>query len=1013
MSNTENNMTNKGMLNPFPGLRPFKQKESHLFFGREDQVCEVLRKLIINKFVGIVGDSGIGKSSFVNCGIFPKLKQDDNETKDMWNIVSFRPGEDPLNEMSNVLHSFYSKVGLISSDIDFKTYEAIANTAKESFQKDKRKLLIYIDQFEEIFRFNKDNDEKSKKIEHFINIIIKLMRETEDPVSFIITIRSDFIGDCSRYPVFTQAINDSQFLIPQMTRAEKRSAIVGPVEVMGAKIEEELVDTILDSIGDRHDQLPLMQHSLMRTWDHWLTIKVGNEPIGLTSYNAIGGMEKALSVHANEIFNELNEEKKKICERLFKCITEKGVEGRSVRRPTRIKEIAKISNANKEDIKVVVEHFRKPGRTLLTPASGVELDENSIIDISHESFMRIWEVLVEWLEEEHEAIKEYLRISEAAEMHQLGKGGLMKSPELQMALNWQQQNNPSKDWGIRHHKAYDRTMQFLAFSEKKFIQEQRLKEKMQKLRIAVFKIIAIVFGFGALIAMTFFFYAQQQRKEAVKMHKVATEEKINAEKSARNALKQKQIAEKQKKNALLSEKFANEKRIEAIEQTEIAEKERLFAMEQKDKATMAQEKALQLRLISIARSMAIKSLQESDEILKSLSARQAYNIYRDNGGEDTDPDIYNALYYAVKSLKGEDFSKAKAHFDNVRSLISVSNPEYLYSAGSDGQIFRWEREMDSFQPKLIDSEENRIHKSMAISNDNRYLAVGGNYDYIKIIDLEDNKFEKLKISGEGLQYVSFTPDGEKIIYLSSNKSIMISDFNESKEIAKSSLKINSLDVDPKGKFLAVGKVGGQVELIDLDSASHFLLYESEANEDITAIKFSNDGSTLAIGDIKGVVRLLDSKTGEVNYKLSGHSGMVNQIKFSHRGDKLATASFDRSVRIWFLNNINKQPIILKDHGDWVWSVVFSQNDNYLLAGCRDNVIRTWMLDIDKMAHMICKDDQLNRNFSQKEWDHYVASDVEYECTCAGKGGEKRIVKKTLINQPDTINESINLNNKSL
>jgi len=475
--------------NPFPGLRPFRREESHLFFGRENQVSEVLRKLKANKFVGIVGNSGIGKSSFVNCGIFPKLQNYTNETNDKWNLVSFRPGGGPLMQMATALNDARKVVGLESDSKDLlliKSPKEMSELAKRYFSATGRKLLIYIDQFEEIFRFHDENENGGEEIEAFINIIIHAIRNIDDPVSVIITIRSDFVGDCSRYPEFTKAINDSQFLIPQMTREEKRAAIVGPVEVMGATIEEQLVETILESIGDRHDQLPLMQHSLMRTWDHWQSIKVGNEAISLSSYEAIGGMEKALSVHANEIFNELDSDKKKTCERLFKCITEKGAEGRSVRRPTSIREISQIADANISDIILIVDHFRKPGRTLLTPSSDIELTEDTIIDISHESFMRIWVVLIEWLEEEHEAIKEYLRIAEAAEMHQSGKGGLMKSPELQMALNWKQENNPSKIWGIRHYKAYDRTMQYLAFSEKKFIQEQRLKEKMQKLEAVVF-----------------------------------------------------------------------------------------------------------------------------------------------------------------------------------------------------------------------------------------------------------------------------------------------------------------------------------------------------------------------------------------------------------------------------------------------------------------------------------------------------------------------------------------------
>ncbi len=988
------------MDNPFPGLRPFRMEESHLFFGRKNQVREVLEKLNRNNFVGIVGKSGIGKSSFVNCGILPGLKSETNLTGRAWKIISFRPGGHPMMRMEEVFSE------ALTNDPDFtevdykdKAYsfpDDLVDLAKDYQAKSGRNLLIYIDQFEEIFRFYEENNEEDTDIVAFIELINKIISDDSTSISFIITIRSDFVGDCSRFPGFTKALNNSQFLIPQMTFEEKREAIEGPVKVMGASIEEDLVGKILQDINDRHDQLPLMQHSLMRTWDYWKSVKMGNEQISLSHYESIGGMEKALSVHANEIFNELDSEKKKICERLFKSITEKGAEGRSIRRPASIHEIAMISGATTSAVKEIVEHFRKPGRTILTPSSDVELTDETIIDISHESLMRIWEVLAEWLEEEHEAIKEYLYISEAAELHQLGKGGLMKSPELQMALNWKEENNPNKQWGIRHDKAYDRAMQFLDFSEKKFLQEQRLKEKLQKLRLGVFKTIAFVFGLGAIIALAFFFYAQQQREEAIKQQNLANEQKLiakdqaeKARKNAEEALKQKQIAEKQKQRALYSQSVANEQKQEALQQREIAEKERQFAMEQKDRATVAQQKAEKLRLMSIARSMAVKSLQESNTIIKSLSARQAYNMYRSNGGIKMDPDIYNALYYAVKTLRGDDYNKAKAHNDNVRAILAARGTNYLYSAGSDGQVFKWKRTGGGFTPELINHEKGKVHKSMDISNDGNTLVLGGNYPYLMLIDLNNLTSRKVDIASDNLQYVSFTPDGNRIIYLVDNHTIMQWNFDTSDELMTSDTKINAIDMNPKGQYLAVGKASGRISLVDIINAVELDLYTSEGKADITSVEFNESGSMLAAGDMEGIVHLLSAYSGEIRYQLSGHKAMVNQISFNHSGNRLATASFDHSVRIWSLENPFDQPVILNDHDDWVWSVEFDQNDKYLLAGCRDKFIRSWLLDIDEMAAMICDDDKINRNFTETEWNNYVAKDVDYECTCGKEDSMKK------------------------
>jgi ABC-type dipeptide/oligopeptide/nickel transport system ATPase component len=86
-------------FNPYPGLRPYRYEESHLFFGRERHIAEIIRKLEQHRFVSIVGNSGSGKSSIVKAGVLPSLvKQDEN-----WITATFRPGENPIFHLANDL----------------------------------------------------------------------------------------------------------------------------------------------------------------------------------------------------------------------------------------------------------------------------------------------------------------------------------------------------------------------------------------------------------------------------------------------------------------------------------------------------------------------------------------------------------------------------------------------------------------------------------------------------------------------------------------------------------------------------------------------------------------------------------------------------------------------------------------------------------------------------------------------------------------------------------------------
>lgn len=471
-----------GAANPFPGLRPFKIEESHLFFGREGQSDEVLLKLSKHRFVGVIGPSGSGKSSFVYCGVLPILYGGFlTDASPNWEVVVTRPGAGPIDNLAEALLKTSDDYTEADSE-DRKIKRTIVSTLLrssslglvEAVQQSRRSkdinYLILVDQFEELFRFKDSTDPGSvDETLAFVNLLMEAVNYEDSPIYVGITMRSDFIGDCAQFPELTRKLNDSHYLIPQMTRDQKRRAVEGPVAVGGAHITPRLVQQLLNDLGDNPDQLPILQHALMRTWSYWANYRdYDGEPVDLKHYEAIGTMSEALSQHANEAYEELDEEQKRICEILFKAITEKRGENFGIRRPTRLNEIAAIADVSEQDVVEVIEKFREPGRSLLTPAHGMELGSKSMIDISHESLMRIWIRLKNWVDDEAEAVQMYLRLAEAAAMYQVGKAGLWRPPDLQLALNWLAKHKPTLVWGQRYHPAFERTMVFLEYSRKEF-----------------------------------------------------------------------------------------------------------------------------------------------------------------------------------------------------------------------------------------------------------------------------------------------------------------------------------------------------------------------------------------------------------------------------------------------------------------------------------------------------------------------------------------------------------------
>lgn len=254
-------------------------------------------------------------------------------------------------------------------------------------------LLILVDQFEELFRFADLARQRGAGDEApaFVKLLLEAARQTEVPVYVVITMRSDFLGDCARFRDLPEAISDSQYLIPRLTRDELRAVITGPIGVRVGRIAPSLVQRLLNDVGDDMDQLPVLQHALMRAWGHWERGDPDGRPIDLSDLEAIGGMAEALSRHADEAFGSLaSERERKIAERLFKCLTERGSDNRELRRPTPLSRIAAIANADPAELIPVIDVFRAPGRSFLMPPHGVALEGDSVIDISHESLIRQW-----------------------------------------------------------------------------------------------------------------------------------------------------------------------------------------------------------------------------------------------------------------------------------------------------------------------------------------------------------------------------------------------------------------------------------------------------------------------------------------------------------------------------------------------------------------------------------------------------------------------------------------------
>lgn len=1033
-----------GAANPFPGLRPFNIDESHLFFGREGQSDEVLLKLSKNRFVGVIGPSGSGKSSFVYCGVLPILYGGFlTNVSPNWEVVVTRPGAGPIDNLAEALlksSDDYANANIEDQKIKRTIVSTLLRSSSlglvEAVQQSRRSrdtnYLILVDQFEELFRFKDSTDPGSvDETLAFVNLLMEAVNYEDSPIYIGITMRSDFIGDCAQFPELTRKLNDSHYLIPQMTRDQKRRAVEGPVAVGGANISPRLVQQLLNDLGDNPDQLPILQHALMRTWSYWANYKdYDNEPVDLKHYEAIGTMSEALSQHANEAYEELDEEQKRICEILFKAITEKRGENFGIRRPTRLNEIAAIADVSENDVAEVIEKFREPGRSLLTPAYGMELGPKSMIDISHESLMRIWIRLKNWVDDEAEAVQMYLRLAEAAAMYQVGKAGLWRPPDLQLALNWQAKHKPTLVWGQRYHPAFERTMVFLEYSRKEFETEQRIKELEQKRKLQRARVTAIVFGSLMVVALMFLVFAIYQQTEAKRQEALAvanaaaaTEAQIEAEKQKEEAIKQKDAAEAATKAAIEAQAAeaeqraaAEQRRLEAEaaeararEQEQLAVKNAKLAQDNEQQARIAEAEARSAeaeskrqQYLAIAKAMAIKSVElNNNPEQESIIAQQAFNFNTTNRGYEYDNDIYRGLYYALKNQpEPHPLTKSlEAHTKGAaRALVTKPNIKYIYSGGSDGKIIQWQYSGGHWVANEIVRDRTATSGyqvyTMDLSQNGNLLLAGGLHfadaknNYVELYDLNNQGAAPKIIRGftQAVENITFTPDGTGF-YARDNAgySIKYSDMQSAKEVISSKEKLMAISMNEQGTKIAGAGVDGNVYVWDLKNNYEMVTYKMPGTR-LTAVTFSPDGSQLVIGNERGRVWIYNN--GILVRELTGHTSAIEAIKYNHSGNFMATASKDYSIRLWNTKRLTEAPILLSEN-DWVWSVAFSPDDEQLMAGIHsvqeivvgkvDQTIHAYPTKINTMADLLCG--YTTRNMNKEEWSYYVGEDLPYEKTC--------------------------------
>ncbi len=998
------------LQNPFPGLRSFDYEESHLFFGREQHISDLLRKLDQNHFVAIVGTSGSGKSSLVRAGLLPAIHDGklsaDNKS---WKITSMKPGNTPIKNLAEALmqknvfatgdrdkdKELFDRTETLLRDSSLGLVQSVRNQLPAN-----TKLLILLDQFEETFRFSGEGVEHNDaESENFVNLIIDAVRQRDVPIYVILTIRSDFLGDCVRFEGLPEAINDGHYLVPRLNDKQNRLAITGPINYANGKISPRLVQQVTNELGDNPDQLPVLQHALMRTWDKWVETAEVGEPMDIRHYEMIGTMHNALSNHADEAFNELsNEKQKKLLESILKCLTEKTGENRGVRRPTSVAALMQITGASFEELVEVLHPFRKAGRTFILPAKENQITTTTVLDISHESLMRGWERLKKWVDEETDSSEIYQRLCSGALLYKEGRAALWRDPELQLALDWKEKNNPNEAWALQYNEHFGAAINFLEASKNERAIELSNKQRRRNIvrgAVATFLVVVSILSGWALL----------QTKEAKTQTVLADKNRVEAEQKAQEAINQKQLAEKAKEMALEASKQAmdaksyaelqsniageqtklaqeqktkaeqealraTQQQQEALRQKQLAEQKSKEALDQKQKAETSQSEATRLRLISISQNIAFKSIQQKeDPQLAALLAYQSYKMASDNGGNLNDPQLYNAVYSASQKIDPTFKPVAIRETENIGALSS---------AGRNITAFLNEGNLKTFNSSnFAVATQNRLSGLLSgfntayLSENGNYAAIGTDNNAVVIYDLKNPNQPRTLTGHNGLiRSVAFTDDASIIATGGRDSSVLIwKNYSQSQKL-RLSARVKSIAFNNDNSKIFIGSEDGIVSQYTI-GANDKESFTSLNNARVQSIQCSASGKIIVVGYSNGAVQILNSK-GSITRTLN-ETGSVDFISLDEKNDLLVTATANKIIHIYHLSDLSQKPIEINANSGI--NALTLNNGEFIYVACADKTIRYYPIKTAWFEKIFTANTK--RDFTKEEWNTYIGSDVPF------------------------------------